>query len=180
MTYTLKDLTRLIAKRNFCILATQGKQGPHVAGVCYVAKGLDIFIPTSSKTTKVHNIVRDPHVAIHISVPWPLFPAPPRSIQFRATAKILPINDTDANIALAQASPVTRRVLRHLLDNVDTRRWGESVWINVRPVKRIETFMVGVPITTVFRDEEKALLHFDVPCVNDQATRCGPEHFPLQ
>jgi hypothetical protein len=33
MTYTLSDLTRLIAKRNFCVLATQGLRGPHVAGV---------------------------------------------------------------------------------------------------------------------------------------------------
>jgi len=163
MPYTLKDLTRLIAKRNFCILATQGKQGPHVAGVCYVAKGLHIFIPTSSKTMKVRNIHHDPHVAVHIPVPWPLLPAPPRSIQFRGAAKILPISDTDANAALTEASRVTRRVLQHLLDNVDTQRWGESVWIRVRPVKRIETFMVGVPVTAVFRDEEKALLHFDVP-----------------
>ena len=32
--YTLEDLTRLVAKRNFCILATQGLYGPHIAGVC--------------------------------------------------------------------------------------------------------------------------------------------------
>ena len=31
--YTLEDLTCLVAKRNFCILATQGLYGPHIAGV---------------------------------------------------------------------------------------------------------------------------------------------------
>jgi len=41
--------------------------------------------------------------------------------------------------------------------------WGESVWIHVRPRKRIETFMIGVPSTTIFRDEAKAMLHFEVP-----------------
>lgn len=41
--------------------------------------------------------------------------------------------------------------------------WEESIWIHVRPGKRIETFMLGVPPTTIFRDEKKAMLHFDVP-----------------
>jgi hypothetical protein len=44
-----------------------------------------------------------------------------------------------------------------------TRRLGESIWMHVRPGKRIETFMVGVPSTAIFRDEKKAMLHFDVP-----------------
>jgi len=35
--------------------------------------------------------------------------------------------------------------------------------MHVRPGKRIETFMVGVPSTAIFRDEKKAMLHFDVP-----------------
>ena len=56
-----------------------------------------------------------------------------------------------------------RRVFRRLLKNADTETWGESIWIHVRPRKRIETFMVGVSPTTIFRDEKKAMLHFDVP-----------------
>jgi nitroimidazol reductase NimA-like FMN-containing flavoprotein (pyridoxamine 5'-phosphate oxidase superfamily) len=163
MTYTLEDLTRLIAKRSFCVLATQGLHGPHVAGVGYFAQGLDIYIPTSSNTTKARNVQRDPRVAVHIPVPWPLIPAPPRSIQFRGKAKILPIDHADANAALDRASLVMRRVFRRLLENVDTKTWGENIWIHVRPTRRIETFMLGVPMTTIFRDEEKALLHFDVP-----------------
>jgi len=40
---------------------------------------------------------------------------------------------------------------------------GERVFSShVRPVKRIETFMIGVPMTTVFRDEKKALQHFEL------------------
>ena len=163
MTYTLEDLTRLIAKRSFCVLATQGRNGPHVVGVGYFAQGLDIYIPTSTKTTKARNIRRDPRVAVHIPVPWPLLPAPPRSIQFRGTAEILPIDDAKANAAVDRASPVMRRVFRRLLKNADTETWGESIWLYVRPKGRIETFMVGVPMTTIFRDEEKAMLHFDVP-----------------
>jgi hypothetical protein len=163
MTYTLEDLTRLIAKRNFCILATQGLHGPHVAGVGYFACGLDMYIPTSANTAKARNVRRDPLVAVHIPVPWPLVPAPPRSIQFRGKAKILPINDGDANSALQRGSLVMRRVFRRLLEKADTDAWGESIWIHVRPRKRIETFMLGVPSMTIFRDEKKAMLHFDVP-----------------
>ena len=55
MTFELKDLIRLIVKHNFCVLATQGREGPHVAGVDYFARGLDIYIPTSSKTMKARN-----------------------------------------------------------------------------------------------------------------------------
>lgn len=163
MTYTLEDLTRLIAKRNFCILATQSVRGPHVAGVGYFAQGLDLYIPTSAKTAKARNVRRDPRVAVHIPVPWPLLPAPPRSIQFRGNAEIRAINDIDANAALARASPVMRRVFRRLIENADTETWGENVWLHVRPSRRIETFMVGVPMTTIFRDEKKAILHFEVP-----------------
>jgi len=163
MTYTLEDLTRLIAKRSFCVLATQGLHGPHVAGVGYFAQGLDIYIPTSSNTTKARNVQRNPRVAVHIPGPWPLSPAPPRSIQFRGNAEILPIDHAGANAALDRASLVMRRVFRRLLENVDAKTWGENVWIHVRPTRRIETFMLGVPMITLFRDEEKALLHFDVP-----------------
>jgi hypothetical protein len=163
MPYTLEYLTRLVAKRNFCVLATQGLHGPHVAGVGYFARGLDLYIPTNANTAKARNVRRDPRVAVHIPVPWPLIPAPPRSIQFRGKAEILPINDPAANDALEQGSPVMRRVFRRLLERADTETLGETIWIHVRPGKRIETFMVGVSPTTILRDEKKAILHFDVP-----------------
>jgi len=163
VTYSLDDLVRLVAKRSFCVLATQGQRGPHVAGVSYFARGLDLYIPTSAKTAKARNIRRSPHVGVHIPVPWPIIPAPPRSIQFRGTATIVPIDDAEANSALTHASPIIRRVFRRLIENVDTQTWGESIWIHVRPRGRIETFMIGVPMTTIFRDENKAMLHFDVP-----------------
>jgi hypothetical protein len=163
MPYSLERLTRLIAKRNFCILATQGLHGPHVAGVGYFARGLDLYIPTSANSTKARNVRHDPRVAVHIPVPWPLIPAPPKSIQFRGKAEILTINDPAANDALERGSLVMRRVFRRLLEKADTATWGESIWIHVRPGKRIETFMLGVPPTTIFRDEKKAILHFDVP-----------------
>jgi nitroimidazol reductase NimA-like FMN-containing flavoprotein (pyridoxamine 5'-phosphate oxidase superfamily) len=162
LPYSLKDLSALIGKRSFCVLATQGLRGPHVAGVGYFARGLDLYIPTSANTVKARNIRRDPRVAIHIPVPWPLVPAPPKSIQFRGKAEILPINDPAANEALEHGSPIIRRVLRRLLKRVDTQTWGESIWIHVRPTKRIETFMIGVPSTAIFSDEKKAMLHFDV------------------
>jgi len=163
MSYTLEDLTRLIAKHNFCILATQGLEGPHVAGVGYFANGLDLYIATSASTAKARNVQRDPRVAVHIPVPWPVIPAPPKSIQFQGNARILPIDDENANAALDRGPFIMHRVFRRLLMNVDTAAWGESVWIHVHPRKRIETFMIGVPSTTIFRDESKAMLHFDVP-----------------
>ncbi|OGD54193.1 hypothetical protein A3K80_07605 [Candidatus Bathyarchaeota archaeon RBG_13_38_9] len=162
MIFTIKDLAHLISKRSFCILATQDKQGPHVVGVCYLAKDLELFIPTSEKTAKVKNIRRNSNVAIQIPVPWPLIPAPPRSIQYRGTAEILAINDIEAQGVLSKSSYINRRVLRKLIENIDVQKWGESVWIRVTPTDQIETFMIGVPITTVFRSTEKALLHFDV------------------
>lgn len=166
VTFTLKDLIRLIAKHNFCTLATQGSYGPHVTGVGYFARGLDLYMPTSIKTMKARNLCRNSSVAVHIPVPWPLLPAPPRSIQFRGEAEILPIDNPDANAALAKAPLVMRRVFLHLIKRIDTESWGENIWIHVRPIGRIETFMVGVPITTIFRDEKKAILHFDVSDLN--------------
>jgi hypothetical protein len=86
-----------------------------------------------------------------------------KSIQFRGNAEILPIEDANANEALGRSSFVIRRVMRRMLKNVDTEVWGENIWIHVRPRKRIETFMIGVPSTTIFRDESKAMLHFEIP-----------------
>jgi hypothetical protein len=77
-------------------------------------------------------------------------------------ADILPIDDPNANAALDRGSLVMRRVFRWLLEKTDTQTWGESIWVHVRPTNRIETFMVGVPATTIFRDEKKALLHFNL------------------
>ena len=163
MPYSLEDLARLIEKRNFCVLATQGLRGPHVVGVGYFADGLDLYIPTGANTAKALNVRRDPRVAVHIPVPWPLVPAPPKSIQFRGKADILPIKDAAAIEALAHGSLVMRRVFRRLLDRADTQTWGESIWIHVRPGRRIETFMIGVPSTAIFRDEKKVMVHFEVP-----------------
>lgn len=75
----------------------------------------------------------------------------------------MPINDRTANEAPQYGSLVMRRVFRRLLKGAGTETWGESIWIHVQPGKRVETFMVGVPSTTIFRDEKKAVLHFDVP-----------------
>lgn len=162
MAFTIKDLAHLISKHSFCILATQDKQGPHAVGVCYLAKDLELFIPTSENTAKIRNIRRNSNVAIQIPVPWPLIPAPPRSIQYRGIAEILPIDDNEAQRVLSNSSYINRRVLRQLIENIDVQEWGESIWIRVVPTGRIETFMIGVPITTVFRSLEKARLHFDV------------------
>ncbi|TRO56755.1 pyridoxamine 5'-phosphate oxidase family protein [Candidatus Bathyarchaeota archaeon] len=162
MVFTIKDLAHLISKRSFCILATQDKQGPHAVGVCYYAKDLELFIPTSENTAKVRNIRRNSNVAIQIPVPWPLIPAPPRSIQYRGIAEILPIDDNEAQRVLSKSSYINRHVLRQLIENIDVQKWGESIWIRVVPTGRIETFMIGVPITVIFRSPEKAQSHFDV------------------
>ncbi len=154
----------MIGKRNFCVLGTHGPRGPHVAGVGYFACGLNLYIPTGSKTVKARNIRRDPRVAVHISVPYPLFGghAPPRSIQFRGTAEILPFDDAEANSALDKA-PLGMRLVFRRLARRSPPRFGENIWIRVRPLGRIETFMLGVPMTTIFRDESKAIQHIDVP-----------------
>ena len=162
MAFTIKDLTHIISKRSFCILATQDKQGPHAVGVCYLSKDLELFIPTGEKTAKIRNIRQNSNVAIQIPVPWILIPAPPRSIQYRGTAEILPIDDNEAQAVLSKSSYMNRRVLRQLIENIDVEKWGESIWIHVTPVGRIETFMIGVPISAVIRSPENARLHFDV------------------
>jgi len=163
LTFTLKDLVHVISKHNFCVLATQGRYGPHAAGVGYFNDGLDLYIPTGSKTMKARNVARNPHVAVQISAPWRLIPAPPRSIQFRGKAEILPFDNTEAQEALNRAPLALRLVLRQIAKRSDTELFGKNIWIRVRPTGRIETFMVGVSMTTILRDEKKAILHFEVP-----------------
>jgi hypothetical protein len=91
--YTLEDLTRLTVKRNFCILATHGLYGPHMAGVCYL---LAILISTfqlaqirlklvtsgASRGKQFTFLCLGQGYLLHI--------------QFRGNAEILPISDANA------------------------------------------------------------------------------------
>lgn len=70
------------------------------------------------------------------------------------------INDPVADDAVERRSLVVRRVFRRLLEKAGTKALRESIWIPVRPRKRIETFMPGVPSTAIFHDEKKAILQF--------------------
>lgn len=112
----------------------------------------------------MRNLRRKPNVAVHISIPWPAFYGyrpPPRSIQFRGIGEILPFDNSDARAALEKGPFVLRRVIRHLVQRSSTEFFGDNVWIHVRPTGRINTFMIGVPITTLFHDEMKAVQNFD-------------------
>ena len=161
MSFTIEKLIRLINKRDFCILGTQGKNGPHVSGVSFFADGLDLYILTGAKTAKARNLRRNKQVAVNIPVPFRLIPAPMRSIQFRGTGEFLPIDDSNANRVLDNQSFFMRRGIKKLLDEVDVGKYGENIWIRIRPTGKIETFMVGVPLSSFSGDMSGAVKHYD-------------------
>jgi Pyridoxamine 5'-phosphate oxidase len=87
---TLELLTRTVAKRSFCTLATTSPAGrPHVAGVMYAYVDGVLYVNTPIASRKGRNLQDNPHVFVCIPVRRMPFGPPPSSVQFASTATML-------------------------------------------------------------------------------------------
>jgi nitroimidazol reductase NimA-like FMN-containing flavoprotein (pyridoxamine 5'-phosphate oxidase superfamily) len=144
----LKQIERLLSRNHYCVLATSSRDGrPQSTGAVYCSRGLDLYIYTDPQSKKARNIRRNPNVAVTVPV-WERRPfwVPPRSIQFRGLAEILPAEDTIAN------QVYEFRVLFIKVSITDTK----GCFVHVRPTRRISTYGVGVPRMTMARHPEEA------------------------
>jgi general stress protein 26 len=88
---TAELISRTLAKRSFCTLATTSKNSrPHVAGVVYALVDGVLYISTTRTSRKARNILENRNVFVCVPVRRMPFGAPPSTIQFASTATILP------------------------------------------------------------------------------------------
>ncbi len=92
MTTINQDLiTRTLAKRSFCTLATTSSAArPHVAGVVYAFVDGMLYVSTTRSSRKARNIAQNPNVFICVPVRRMPFGPPPSTVQFASTAFIVP------------------------------------------------------------------------------------------
>jgi general stress protein 26 len=93
---SIELITRTIAKRSFCTLATTSVNGqPHVAGVMYAYVDGHLYVNTPIASRKGRNIAANPKVFVCIPVRRMPFGAPPSTVQFASTATILESGHTE-------------------------------------------------------------------------------------
>ena len=135
---------KAIAGRSFAMLATSSAANrPHVAGVMYADTPHGLLVSTSGDSVKARNIRQNDRVGV--SIPVRKVPVgPPFCVQFQTTAEVLAVDD-----------PLVRELLGTGALKVITGH-GEldlpdSVFLRLRPPRRVVTFGLGVPLLSVVR-----------------------------
>ena len=140
-----------VGKRLFAVLSyVTPKSHARSAGIVYTVRDRVLYIGTGKDSWKAKHIVRNPNVALNVNIPKriPLLPwikIPDATIAFSATARVLPIDETDPSIL----DPL----LKGMVDDPNVRE--ENVILEVRPVGDFVTYGVGVTMMDM-RDPKKA------------------------
>lgn len=92
----LDTITTLIEKRAFCTISTVSPAGrPHAAGVAYSLVGRNIWFNTQASSRKARNIAANEYLAMVIPVRRVPVGAPPSTIQFQSTGRIVSVDDPE-------------------------------------------------------------------------------------
>lgn len=152
----LRIVRRAMARRSFCILATSSAANrPHAVGLLYAAVGFDVYLLIGSDTVKARNIRENPRVAV--CIPVRTFPfAPPMAVQYQGTAELLATDDPGIG-PLLKGGRLKKITGFGALDTPGT------VFVRVRPGRRITTYGLGVPIFTLLRDVTQGTRSVEVP-----------------
>ncbi|HEY7069826.1 MAG TPA: pyridoxamine 5'-phosphate oxidase family protein [Acidimicrobiales bacterium] len=145
-----EQVTRALARRSFCVLATASAGGePHAVGVLYAAHGTTLYVHTFRDTRKVRNVAANPHVAVCVPVRrLPVGPA--MAVQFRGRAEI--VEHDDPGIARLIESGRLKKIL---VDGAleDPR----GCFLRITPAGRVSTYGIGIPMRRVLRDPLSAI-----------------------
>lgn len=139
------DITRTIAKRSFCTLATVSPKGrPHVAGVLYELAQGDLYVSTLRTSRKARNIAAEPHVGVCIPVRR-LPVGPPSSVQLQGVAELLDPDDDRVRglLAAGHLASITAHGELELPD---------GCFVRIRPPERVHTYGLGMPLRQLMRN----------------------------
>lgn len=140
----LDEVTKAIARRSFCTLATTTADRPHVAGVLYVADGTTLYVSTLRTSRKARNIAQNP--AVFVCIPIRRLPVgPPSTVQFRATAEMLSAHDPDI-VRLVEAGRLKAITGHGELELPD------GCFLRIRPARKLFTYGLGLPLHRLIRD----------------------------
>jgi hypothetical protein len=141
----LADITKAIARRSFCMLATTSPSNrPHVAGVLYVADGTTLHVHTHRTSRKARNVATSGRGFVCIPVRR-LPVGPPSTIQFEATVELLGADDP--SVAALVESGKAKAITSHgELDDPD------GCFLRITPTGTLLTFGLGMSLRRLMRD----------------------------
>ena len=145
-----EQVTKALARRSFCVLATASPEGePHAVGVLYAADGTTLYVHTFRDTRKARNVAANPHVAVCVPVRrLPVGPA--MAVQFRGRATIVEHDDPEVVRLIGEG-----RLKKILVDGaLDDPR---GCFLRITPGRRVSTYGIGMPVRQVLRDPLSAI-----------------------
>jgi hypothetical protein len=146
VTPALDEILAAIAKRSFATLATTSPNDrPHAAGVLYAAVDDVLYVSTLRASRKARNIEANPHVFVSIPVRRIPFGAPPSTIQFAATAEVLPVDHPDV-LALAAAG-----TLDPITGHGELDLPGGCI-LRITPGRTIHTYGIGMSLRALAKN----------------------------
>ncbi len=156
-TPSYQEISNAIAKRSFATLATVSpKQQPHAVGVVYSSVDGVLYISTDRTSRKARNIAANPNVFVSINVRRIPFGPPPSSIQFSATAELLPVDHPDV-VALANSGH-----LQPIVGHGELDRPGSCI-VRVTGNGIIHTYGIGMSLKALGKDPLHAAGRVSVP-----------------
>jgi Pyridoxamine 5'-phosphate oxidase len=140
-----KRITKILARRSFCMLATTSPAGhSHAAGVVFDWADGALYIHTMRASRKARNIAANPHIGI--VVPARRLPVgPPFTVQFQATATILSMTDATIRALLAKRKLATTSGHGALNE-------PDGCFLQIIPASVIHTYGIGVHIIDLIKD----------------------------
>jgi Pyridoxamine 5'-phosphate oxidase len=145
-TPTYDEVSRAISKRSFATLATTSpQQRPHAAGVLYAEVDGVLYVSTLRSSRKARNIAANPNAFVSIPVRRIPFGAPPSSVQFAATAELLPVDHPDV-VGLAAAGRLKAITSHSELELPD------GCIVRITPSATIHTYGLGMSLRALGKD----------------------------
>jgi hypothetical protein len=141
---TAEQIWRALDRASFAVLSHVSRTGaPRSSGVVYTVIDRRMFVVVAADGWKARHIAADGRVAVTVpirrgGVMSLLFPIPPATISFPASATVYPAN-----------SPQGREVWEHLANLLPAERRDASQIVEIRPEGWFVTYGIGVPLTTM-------------------------------
>ncbi|MGH9138775.1 MAG: pyridoxamine 5'-phosphate oxidase family protein [Acidimicrobiales bacterium] len=138
-------MTKSVTKRSFLTLGTASATNrPHVTGVLYEVVDGALYVNTLRTSKKARNIADNPHVSVLVPVRR-LPVGPPSSVQFQATAEVLPYDHPDI-VRLLDAGHL-KSITKH--GELDL---PAGCFLRITPPRRLNTYGLGMPLRQLLRD----------------------------
>lgn len=139
------QVTRAIAKRSFCTLATVSPAGrPHVAAVLYELVGDALFVSTLRSSRKARNLAANPHVGVCIPVRR-LPVGPPSSVTFQGRALLCAVDGPE--VAALFGAGHLRTITGH-----GELELPDACILRIDPPARLVTYGLGMSLRRLARD----------------------------